>query len=354
MNIVLAMNMPFYGDPTSVNGASKGNRLLAEQLAARGHDVRCVSPLLGPSGTLAEAKVLDNIAAQTGVPQRNDSGWQYRLNGVAVTAVSQTFRLRVALDRALRATPPDAVLVSCEDWAESLLATALEAAPGRVFFLCLSPTYLPFGPHAFVRDSETLDQLQRVRGIVAGSRYIERYVRQWSAFTPTTCYWPLWEKRDYPRLGRFDNEFVTFINPCAVKGGGIFLDIVRSLPDVAFAAVPTWGTTGEDLAALRELPNVTVLPPVDDIDLLMRRTRVLLMPSLFPEGLGATSLEAQLRAIPVLASNSGALPELVSDPEAVIPVRVMNPIDASSTAARSPFPSSPSRIPNRGSARSKD
>jgi amino acid adenylation domain-containing protein len=341
MNIVLAMNMPFYGDPTSVNGASKGNRLLAEGLAARGHDVRCISPLLGPSSTLREPEVLDNIAALTEAPRPNESGWEYRLSGVAVSAVRRTYRLKAALDHELRGTPPDAVLVSCEDWAEGLLATALSAAPGKVFFLCLSPTYLPFGPHAFVRDGETLEMLERVRGIVAGSRYIERYIRQWSSFTPTTCYWPLWEKREYARLGGFDNEFVTFINPCAVKGGGIFLDIVRSLPGVAFAAVPTWGTTGEDLALLRTLENVTVLPPVDDIDVLMRRTRVLLMPSLFPEGLGATSLEAQLRAIPVLASNSGALPELVSDPDALIPVRGIESYQRRFDSRQIPIPDIP-------------
>ena len=54
------------------------------------------------------------------------------------------------------------------------------------------------------------------------------------------------------------------------RAGGEALDLVaRELPDVAFAAVPTWGTTDRDLQALRELPNITLLDPVEDIDKLL-------------------------------------------------------------------------------------
>ena len=42
------------------------------------------------------------------------------------------------------------------------------------------------------------------------------------------------------------------------------------------------------------------------------QARVLLMPSVWEESFGRTVIEAQLNGLPVLASNRGALPQLVS------------------------------------------
>ena len=55
---------------------------------------------------------------------------------------------------------------------------------------------------------------------------------------------------EYPDLGRFESPYVTMVNPCAVKGIDIFLEVADRMPDVAFAAVPTWGATAEDMANL--------------------------------------------------------------------------------------------------------
>jgi glycosyltransferase involved in cell wall biosynthesis len=114
---------------------------------------------------------------------------------------------------------------------------------------------------------------------------------------------------------------VTLINPCAVKGIAIFLELARSLPEVRFGAVPTWGTTAADREALAALPNVTVLEPQEDIDRIFARTRVLLMPSLWQEAFGVTAVEAMLRGLPVLASDVGGLPEAKLGTGFVLPVR---------------------------------
>ena len=87
----------------------------------------------------------------------------------------------------------------------------------------------------------------------------------------------------YPDLGRFENEFVTLVNPCAVKGISIFLALADRMPEVQFAGVPTWGTTQTDRAALASRSNITLLDPVDNVDDILRRTRVLLVPSLWAE-----------------------------------------------------------------------
>jgi amino acid adenylation domain-containing protein len=90
---------------------------------------------------------------------------------------------------------------------------------------------------------------------------------------------------------------------------------------VRFAAVPTWGTTPEDRAALAALPNVTILEPTEQVDRLYARTRVLLMPSLWQEAFGVTAVEAMLRGLPVLVSDVGGLPEAALGAGTVLPVR---------------------------------
>jgi glycosyltransferase involved in cell wall biosynthesis len=105
-----------------------------------------------------------------------------------------------------------------------------------------------------------------------------------------------------------------------VKGIGIFLALAERLPSVEFAAVPTWGTTAEDLAALRRHPNVTVLPPVDDIHDVMRQTRVALVPSLWAEARSRIILEAMVRGIPVMASAAGGLAEAMLGMDYLLPV----------------------------------
>ena len=65
-----------------------------------------------------------------------------------------------------------------------------------------------------------------------------------------------------------------------MKGIGVFIDLAHQLPGRRFAAVPTWATTQADLDVLADIPNINLLPPSRNVDDLLAKTSVLLMPSL--------------------------------------------------------------------------
>jgi glycosyltransferase involved in cell wall biosynthesis len=113
------------------------------------------------------------------------------------------------------------------------------------------------------------------------------------------------------------------INPCAVKGLPIFLETAARLPGIEFGVVPGWGTTSDDRRSLERLPNVCFLPNARNIDEVLARTRVLLMPSLWYEGFGLIVMESMLRGIPVVSSDSGGLVEAKRGTGYVIPVKTI-------------------------------
>jgi surfactin synthase thioesterase subunit len=179
---------------------------------------------------------------------------------------------------------------------------------------------VPFGPDcAFPSEAKT-QRIRATAAVVGVSRYVAGYVRQWSGIPAVHVPISLLEPQDGPLAVPDPAGFVTLVNPCAVKGISIFLALAGVFPDIPFAAVPTWGTNEQDRAALAALPNVTLLPPVDRIDDLLKQTRVLLVPSLWAEARSRIILEAMLRGVPVMAANVGGIPEAKMGVPYLLPV----------------------------------
>ncbi len=101
---------------------------------------------------------------------------------------------------------------------------------------------------------------------------------------------------------------ITLVNLFWKKGGLVFHDIARNLPDHSFLGVE--GAYGPQEKG--SLENVSYMGNTPDMKSVYSQTRILLMPSVY-ESYGRTGIEAMCSGIPVLASPTGGLKEALGD-----------------------------------------
>ncbi len=114
--------------------------------------------------------------------------------------------------------------------------------------------------------------------------------------------------------------YITYINPCPTKGISLVLRLAlmarEKYPEWKFLVVESRGTWAQALATFQQDPtlfeNVSVAQHTTDIRLVYDQTKVLLAPSIAYEGFGRVAAEATMNGIPVIASNSGGLPNAVN------------------------------------------
>jgi glycosyltransferase involved in cell wall biosynthesis len=316
MRILLAHNSLYY---PSFGGGDKSNRLLMEALAARGHPVRVVARV-EKFGIAAHTHLQAELLSRGVVAQETHAGLEFHLNSVDTRVLTREPVLRTFFDAQVRDFDPDVILTSTDDPGQLLLQAALHAHRARVVYLVRAIIGLPFGPDSPTSNEAKTAAIRRADGVVAVSENVAGYARTWGKLDAVHVPISLLDPGEPGCVGRFDNRYVTMVNPCAVKGISIFLGLAARFPDVEFAAVPTWGTTAADTAALRKLHNVTILPPVDDVHDFMQQTRVALVPSLWAEARSRIILEAMVRGIPVMASDVGGLKEAKLGVDYLLPV----------------------------------
>ncbi|BAZ50095.1 putative glycosyl transferase [Nostoc sp. NIES-4103] len=321
MKILLTQNLLYF--PT-LSGGTKANRAIAQGFVNQGHTCRVVVSSTIPIGLgpRTRSEFLRELALRgisfTPAAVEVDV---FHLEGVDVHAVADPALLPSYLIDQIREFDPDWVIIS-EDTGQSLSKAAMQVCPSRVVHLVHSTAELPCGPNALLPSAAGTELFKQTTGIITVSHYLKNYIQQWLGLDATVIPSPVYGSGPFPNFGKFDRGFVTLINPCAVKGISIFLQLAQVFPDVDFAAVLTWGTTPTEVAALKQLPNVQILQPVDDIDEIFAQTGILLVPSLWDEAFGLIVVEAMLRGIPVLASNVGGLPEAKLGVDYLLPVQV--------------------------------
>ncbi len=293
MRILLTANAS-YAPPRG--GATRSNLLWLDRLAAHGHQCRVVC---GAPGEGAELRPHPSIA---------------------VLAVEEPARRLQALRAEIRDFQPDWVLVSSEDLSHALLRQAHHSAQGRVVYLAHTPQFFPFGAASWNPDRHAARLVAQSAGIVTIGQHMAAYVERALGRPVAVIHPPIYGAGPFPNFASFGAGLITMLNPCAVKGISIFLEVATRLPGYRFGVVPGWGTTEEDRRTLGRMPNVEFLPNARRIDELLSRTRVLLMPSLWYEGFGLIAMEAMLRGLPVVASDSGGLQEAKRGTGYLIPV----------------------------------
>jgi surfactin synthase thioesterase subunit/glycosyltransferase involved in cell wall biosynthesis len=307
VKVLLAHNSTYF---PSLGGGDKSNRLLMEALAARGHTVRVVTRV-EQFGADAHESLLKELQAR-GIAARaaGSESVEYNLRGVEVAALTLEPNLRAFFQRQIQDLDPDVIITSTDDPGQLLFDIAVKAPRARVVYLVRATIAVPFGPDSSMVSLAKTETLKRADGVVGVSHYVAGYVREWSGLdaihVPISLLEPV---KEYPLLGRFDNPYVAMVNPCAVKGISIFIELARRMPSQFFAAIPTWGTQPDEIEAMRAIPNIVLLPQMDNIDGLLKLTKVMLVPSVWAEARSRVVLEAMSRGIPVMASDVGGLHE---------------------------------------------
>ncbi|MFH1409365.1 MAG: glycosyltransferase [Nanoarchaeota archaeon] len=116
------------------------------------------------------------------------------------------------------------------------------------------------------------------------------------------------------KIEKNSKEFVTFINPILTKGITTVLKLVRLMPETKFLVVGGGNVTAQPwIEKVRKEKNVSYIPWEDDMRKVYAKTKVLIVPSTWPEPFGRICLEAQINRIPVVASKRGGLPEAVGE-----------------------------------------
>mgnify|MGYP001820455661 CR=1 FL=1 len=309
----------------SFGGGTKANRYLLEDLARSGHECVAFTRALtrsseGP-GDLQQFS-LEMVSRGASIQEVEPNVFSYEYEGVLVeaSALEDPDEQHDYLVRRIRAMNPDWVFVT-DDKRRIMLRAAMNASPSRVILLLQTIVQLPFGPLSVDKSPEYTELVRGARAVVVISHFMKQYIRDYGELESCLIPIPVYGSGPFPDLARFDRGFVTMINPCELKGVSIFSGLAGEFPDVEFAAVPTWGANQELIERLREQPNINILKPANDIEEILGQTRILLVPSLWPETFGYVVPEAMLRGIPVLASDVGGLPEAKLGVDFILPVQ---------------------------------
>lgn len=306
----------------SFGGGNKSNRLLLEALAARGHECWSISKSVDSQTVVdqrSEMEVLKDRKIE--LKQFEFAVSNYVSNDVNVLSVdiNQHPDNHRVISQQYQRLMPDIILVS-DDKNGDLLALALRISTIKTVLIVHTNLHLPFGDEATTLSKERLNQYQQCPHILTSTQYTKAYLARTSGITSDYIPFPVYGDGPFNNHARFNQGHIGMINPCAVKGVSIFIELAKRLPQLSFMAIPTWGANQDDIQQLSELDNMIIVEPEDNIQAILEQLTVLVVPSLIPETFGYVTVEAMLRGIPVLASDYGGLRDAKLGVDYLLPI----------------------------------
>ncbi|MGE3335991.1 MAG: glycosyltransferase [Rhodospirillaceae bacterium] len=317
------MKLLFYSPHTlfdSSSGAALCVATLLGELKKQGHSCLAVTgsvvdtpnPLIDRALSVAPASAITVTGGDLNIPIRRvafhdvahimaGNGWTPGgLRAVEDTALRQFF-----LD-AFADFEPD-VLLTYGGYVSNYYAGQHALAKGRRSVLyAASPSYLTGLPHAF-------DHVNMVHTVSHAMRERLNAVTSLPVFTTRT-----FVRREDALCAKRRPTYVTFVNPIPEKGLKIAAALVRECHRLKkpykFLFIEGRGTRESVLAACPELAgldNFFTANNTFDPRRIYEQTAAILYPSLWFEPAGRIPLEANMNGIPVLASRTGGIPQML-------------------------------------------
>ncbi len=298
------------------SGAAVEMKTVLETLAAQGVECHAITmtrfdgdqafPLAALVGEFADEAYKHRFleAEHRGVHHR-----LFYTNNTAADALerSEVVRFGQGVAHYLDAIAPDLVITAGQGAVAEALVRLAQEKGSRCLGYVANPSYT---------DADTLALYD---AIVCPTAALAEYYRENLGVTPGVLR-NVFAREHFverpPPPERRRRGWITLVNPSPEKGATLFFELVRlaarQRPDLRFAVVEartaraSWRAAGRDPV---ELGNLLWLRNRRDMRPVLRRTAVLVFPSLWFEAAGRLPVEAQLSGVPVVASNRGGLPE---------------------------------------------
>ena len=167
---------------------------------------------------------------------------------------------------------------------------------------------------------------EHVDHVFTTSRYLSDLYREKIGLRSVGIASPIdWSEVLAPEESR---NFVTYVNPSPHKGAGVFARLADMLgstrPDIPILVVQSASSAGALNAIpgidFGKYPQIMAAPPLPRPADFFALTKLLLVPSLFPDPFGRVAAEAMINGIPPLVSDRGGLPQTVAGAGRVLPL----------------------------------
>lgn len=151
--------------------------------------------------------------------------------------------------------------------------------------------------------------LRKADLVISVSSYVKKITDKWCGIDSTVI--PPFIDLDACKAEKKHPEYIYFTPPAVAKGINIVLKISDKMKSEKFlitGGIREHNST-DIIAEIKKHDNIKYIPWIKNKKDLFSSVKLLLMPSLWPEPFGMVAVEAGINGIPVVASNTGALPE---------------------------------------------